>query len=69
MRRKLKKKQLQLQSKEGLKMLFVWSVIITTVAIVVGIVIVGYIIGFATRKNDNETFSEELLKEVEENDL
>ena len=50
-------------------MLFIWSVIITTVAIVVGIVVVGYIIGFATRKNDEETFSEELLKEVEESDL
>lgn len=50
-------------------MLFIWSVIISTVAIVVGIVIVGYIIGFATRKNDDETFSEELLAEVERDDL
>lgn len=50
-------------------MLFVWSVIITTVVIVVAIVLIGYLIGFATRKNDDETFSEELLKEVEENDL
>ena len=50
-------------------MSFVWSVIITTVAIVVGIVIVGYIIGYATRKNDDETFSEELLAEVERDDL
>ena len=50
-------------------MLFIWSVIITTVCIVVGIVIVGYIIGYATRKNDDETFSEELLEEVEANDL
>lgn len=50
-------------------MLFVWSTIITTVAIVVGIVIVGYLIGFATRKNDEEVFSEEVLKEVEKNDL
>ena len=50
-------------------MSFIWSVIITTVAIVDGIVVVGYIIGFATRKNDDETFSEDLLKEVEENDL
>ena len=48
---------------------FIWSVIITTVAIVVGIVIVGYIIGYATRKNDDETFSEELLAEVERDDL
>ena len=48
---------------------FVWSVIITTVAIVVGIVIIGYIIGYATRKNDDETFSEELLAEVERDDL
>lgn len=50
-------------------MLFVWSVLITTVAIVVGIVIVGYIIGFATKKNDDEVFSEELLEEVDRNDL
>ena len=50
-------------------MLFVWSTIITTVAIVVGIVIVGYLIGFATRKNDDEVLSEEVLKEVEKNDL
>ena len=50
-------------------MLFVWSTIITTVAIVVGIVIVGYLIGFEKRKNDDEVFSEEVLKEVEKNDL
>lgn len=50
-------------------MLFVWSVIITTAAIVVGIVLVGYIIGYATGKNDDVTFSEEILKEVEADDI
>lgn len=50
-------------------MLFVWSTIITTVAIVLGIVVVGYIIGYVTRKNDDEVFSEEVLKEVEKDDL
>ncbi len=50
-------------------MLFIWSVIITTVAIVVGIVVVGYIIEFLTRKNDNEVIPEELLEEVEKYDL
>lgn len=50
-------------------MLFIWSVIIMTVAIVVGIVVVGYIIEFLTRKNDNEVIPEELLEEVEKYDL
>ena len=50
-------------------MLFVWTTILTTVAIVVGIVIIGCIIGYATRKNDDETFSEEVLMEVEKDDL
>lgn len=50
-------------------MLFIWSVLISTVAIVVGIVVAGYIIGFATRKNDDEVFSAELLEEVKKDDL
>lgn len=50
-------------------MLFIWSVIITTVAIVVGIVVVGYIIEYLTRKNDDEVIPEELLEEVEKYDL
>lgn len=50
-------------------MLFIWSVIITAVAIVVGIVVVGYIIEFLTRKNDDEVIPEELLEEVEKYDL
>ena len=50
-------------------MLFIWSVIITAVAIVVGIVVVGYIIEYLTRKNDDEVIPEELLEEVEKYDL